>query len=64
MLSAWLVGDVPPVTSLSSPPDKIVVCGPHDGQMQISIWGAAPIEGETLDVTLSDDRTQIVVLID
>lgn len=62
--AAWLVGDppvLPAVTPLEPAPDKIVICGPYRGHVQVSIWGAAPTPTETLDVTISDDRTRIIV---
>jgi len=62
--AGWLAGDppvLPGVTPLEPGPDKIVVCGPYRGHVQVSIWGAAPTATEALDVTISDDRTRIIV---
>lgn len=62
--ASWLIGDppqIPAVTTLQPPPDKIITCGPYRGHVQISIWGAAPTATERLDVALSDDRTRIVL---
>lgn len=64
--ASWLAGDppvLPAVTPLEPAPDKIVLCGPYREHVQISIWGAAPTSTETLDITISEDRTRIIVRI-
>ncbi len=62
--ASWLAGDppeLPAVRPLDPPPGKVIVCGPYQGHVQISIWGAAPTPTETLDVSLSRDRTRVIV---
>ena len=62
--ASWLVGDppvLPSVTPLEPSPGKVILCGPYQGHVQISIWGAAPMATETLDVRLNSDRTRIIV---
>ncbi len=64
--SQWLADGVklPGVTPLVPTPDKVIVCGPYEGHVQISIWGAAPMPGERLVATVSPDRTKITVTVD
>lgn len=40
---------------------KAVVCGPHAGFVQVSLWDLAPAEASQVSVTLSDDRRSLVV---
>ncbi len=64
--ASWLAGDppvIPGVTALEPTPNKVVTCGPHEGHVQVSMWGAAPEEAERIEAAVSGDRTRIVVQI-
>ena len=42
-------------------PGKIVVCGPHEGFVQVSLWGLATDDINDVSVAVGDDPTQLVV---
>ncbi len=44
-------------------PAKFVVCGPHDGYVQYSIWGPVSVELSEVDVAVDPDGTRLTVQI-
>jgi hypothetical protein len=42
-------------------PAKFVVCGPHNGFIQYSVWGPLSAEFDDVTVTVSPDRTSIAI---
>lgn len=42
-------------------PPKFVVCGPHRGFYQYSIWGPASSDPLDVDVTIDDDRKRLTI---
>lgn len=42
-------------------PAEVVQCGPDQGYVQISIWGPSSDDPDDVEVSISDDRTEVVV---
>ena len=45
-------------------PAKVVWCGPYDGYVQVSVWGGEPADLGEVEVHLSADRTELIVVLD
>lgn len=42
-------------------PAKVVQCDPHEGYLQIGIWGPSSDDPDDVEVSVSADRTEVVV---
>ena len=45
-------------------PAKVVWCGPYDGYVQVSVWGGEPADLGDVEVRLSADRTELIIVLD
>ena len=53
-----------PAAPSDAAPAKVVWCGPYDGYVQVSVWGGEPADLGEVEVRLSADRTELIVVLD